>query len=56
MYPKRKEKIHKSSLHPSKEINTPPKKKKKSYTNSPPKYMTILNLKLLPLFVTNDKG
>ena len=29
---------------------------KMSYANSPPKYMTALILKLLPLFVTNDKG
>ena len=27
-----------------------------SYTNSPPKYKNTLNPKLLPLFVTNDKG
>ena len=28
---------------------------KMSYTNSPPKYMTTLIPKLLPIFVTNDK-
>ena len=55
MYLKRKKrKVHKSSLHPSKVINTPPIKK--SYANFPPKYMTALNPKLLPIFVTNDKG
>ena len=55
MYLKRKKrKVHKSSLHPSKDINTSPIKK--SYANSPPKYMTTLNPKLLPLFVMNDKG
>ena len=54
MYLKRKKrKVHKSSLH-SKDINTPPIKK--SYTNSPPKYMITFNPKLLPLFVMNDKG
>ena len=54
MYLKRKKiKVHKSSLHPSKDINTPPIKK--SNANSPPKYMTTLNPKLLLLFVTNDK-
>ena len=55
MYLKRKKrKVHKSSLHPSKDINTPPIKK--SYINSPLKYMTTFNQKLLPLDVTNDKG
>ena len=29
---------------------------KMSYANSSPKYMTTLNPKLLPPFVTNDKG
>ena len=54
MYLKRKKrKVHKSSEHPSKDINTPPIKK--SYANTPPNYMTILIPKLLPLFVTNDK-
>ena len=51
----KKRKVHISSLHPSKNINTPAIKIK-SYANSPPKYMTTLNPKLLPLFVTNDKG
>ena len=30
--------------------------KKKSYTNSPPKYKTTLKPKITPFFVTNDKG
>ena len=55
MYLKRKKrKVNKSSLHPLKDINTP--LIKKSYANSPLKYMTTFNPKLLPLDVTNDKG
>ena len=55
MYLKRKKRnIHKSLLEPSKEINTP--LIRNSYANSPPKYVTTLSLKLLLLFVTNDKG
>ena len=55
MYLKRKKRnIHKPSLEPSKEINTP--LIRNSYANSPPKYVTTLSLKLLLLFVTNDKG
>ena len=49
-----KEKYIRTLLHPSKCINTPPNKK--SYTNFPPKYKTALIPKLLPLFITNDKG
>ena len=51
---KERKRINKSSLHSSKDINTSPIKK--SNANSPPKYMTALNPKLLPLFVMNDKG
>ena len=43
-----------SSLHPSKHITTPPNKM--SYTNSSPKYDYSHIPKLLPLFVTSDKG
>ena len=46
----RKEKIQKSSLHPSK--NTPPI----SYINPPPMSITTFISKLLPLFVMRDKG
>ena len=51
-----KRKYVRTSLHPSKSIDTPPNKQKISYTNSPPKYKTTLILKLLPIFVMNDKG
>ena len=51
----RKEKIQKVLTTSLKKINTPPNKNI-SYTNSPPKYITTLIPKLLPLFVTNDKG
>ena len=50
----RKEKIHKiltTSLKISTLLLT-----KMSYTNSPPKYDYSHIPKLLPLFVTNDKG
>ena len=47
----RKEKIQESLLHPSKNMNT----LSISYTNPPPMSMTIIS-KLLPLFVTSDKG
>ena len=47
MYLKRKKrKVHKFSLHPSKDTNTPPIKK--SYANSPPKYITTLIPKTTP--------
>ena len=46
----RKKKYIITSLHPSPPIT------KMSYANSPPKYMTTLIPKLLPLFVMNDKG
>ena len=49
---KRKEKIQKSSLHPS-YIHSP--YHKISYTNPPLMSMTTLISKLLPLFVTSDK-
>ena len=49
----RKEKIQKSSLHLS-YIHSP--YHKISYTNPPPISMTTLISKLLPLFVTSDKG
>ena len=51
----RKEKIEKVLTTSLKKINTPPNKNI-SYTNSPPKYITTLIPKLLPLFVMNDKG
>ena len=52
----RKEKKNiRTSLHPSKYINTP-SNKKFPYTNSLSKYKTTLNPKLLSFFVTNDKG
>ena len=50
----KKRKVHISSLHPSKKYKHFPYQKK-SYANSPPKYMTTLNPKLLPFSVTNDK-
>ena len=50
----KKKKVQKSSLHPSKTKDTP--LIKMSNANTSPKYMTTLNPKLLPLFVTNDKG
>ena len=46
----RKEKIQESSLYPT--IYAPPI----SYTNPLPMSMTTLISKLLPLFVTSDKG
>ena len=49
----RKEKIQKSLLHPS---YTHSPYHKISYTNPPPISMTTLISKLLPLFVTSDKG
>ena len=49
----RKENIQKFSLHPS---YTHSPYHKISYTNPPPMSMTTLISKLLPLFVTNDKG
>ena len=49
----RKEKIQKSSLHPS---YTHSPYHKIFYTNLPFMGMTTLILKLLPLFVTSDKG
>ena len=56
MYLKRKKrkKISKSSLHPSKRKTL--SLAKISYVNFPPMYMITLIPKLLPLFVTNDKG
>ena len=50
----RKKKIHKI-LITSLKISTLPLTKM-SYTNSPPKYDYSHILKLLPLFVTSDKG
>ena len=50
----KKEKIQESSLHPSKNMSTPPKKI--SYTNPPPMSISTLISKLLSLFVTSDKG
>ena len=52
---KRKEMYIKTSLHPSKTYKHSPYKKM-SNTNSPLKYKTTLSPKLLPFFVTNDKG
>ena len=49
----RKEKIQESSLHPS---YTHSPYHKNSYTNLSPMSMTTLISKLLPLFVTSDKG
>ena len=49
----RKEKIQK--ILTTSIIDTPPIIKI-SYANSPPMYMTTLISKLLPLFVTSDKG
>ena len=49
----RKEKIQESSLHPS---YTHSPYHKNSYTNPPLMSMTTLISKLLPLFVTSDKG
>ena len=49
----REEKIQKSSLHPS---YTHSPYHKISYTNPPPMSMTTLISKLLPHFVTSDKG
>ena len=49
----RKEKIQKSLLHPS---YTHSPYQKNSYINPPPISMTTLISKLLPLFVTSDKG
>ena len=51
----RKEKIHKI-LTTSLKISTLSLTKKMSYTNSPPKYDYSHIPKLLPLFVTSDKG
>ena len=48
----RKKKIQKSSLHLS---YTPPYHKN-IYTNPPPMSMTTLISKLIPIFVTSDKG
>ena len=48
----RKEKIQKSSLHPS---YTHSPYHKISYTNPPPMSITLIS-KLLTLFVTSDKG
>ena len=55
IYKVRKEKIQKVLTTSLKKKNTPPITKM-SYVNSPPKYMTTLILKLLPLFVMNDRG
>ena len=49
---KRKEKRYIQVLTTSLNINTPPI----SYTNPPPMSMTTLISKLIPLFVTSDKG
>ena len=53
-----KRKVHISLLHPSKTKETPPIKKK-SYANSPPKYMTtliILNQNYSPFLSRMTKG
>jgi len=55
---KEKKKYNKSSLHTTslKKKTLPLTKISISYTNFPPKNMTTLILKLLPIFVMNDKG
>ena len=55
----RKENIQKvliTSLINTPSITKKKKKKKVSHANPPPICMTTLILKLLPLFVTSDKG
>ena len=50
----KRRKYIKTSLHPSKNMDTP--LKKNSYTTPPPISMTTLMSKLLPIFITSDKG
>ena len=52
----KRRKYIRTSLHPSKNMDTPLKKKKNSYTNPPPMSMTTFISRLLPLYVTSDKG
>ena len=54
MYLKRKKRKFINPHYILQNINTP--LIKKSYANSPPKYMTTLIPKQLPLSVMNDKG
>ena len=52
---KKEKKIHINLITSLKRYTHSPEQKM-SYTNSPPKYKTTLIPKLLPFFVTNDKG